>query len=63
MSESPSATAAKIERPSGDQDTRRAMKPVIKEAHEKSFSDRTNIKSAWVGEHSIVSSTSGDMAL
>jgi hypothetical protein len=37
-------------------------KPAIKEANEKSFSDRTNIKSDWVGEHRIVSSPSGDMA-
>jgi hypothetical protein len=31
-------------------------------ADRKSFSDRTNIKSYWVGEHRIVSSASGDMA-
>jgi hypothetical protein len=37
-------------------------KPAIKEANEKSFSDRTNIKGDWVGEHRIVSSPSGDMA-
>ena len=37
-------------------------KPAIKEANTKSFSDRTNIKSDWVGEHRIVSSPSGDMA-
>jgi ketosteroid isomerase-like protein len=37
-------------------------KPAIKDANEKSFSDRTNIKSDWVGEHRIVSSPSGDMA-
>jgi hypothetical protein len=37
-------------------------KPAIKEANEKSFSDRTNIKSDWVDEHRIVSSPSGDMA-
>ena len=32
------------------------------DADRKSFSDRTNIKSHWVGEHRIVSSASGDMA-
>ena len=32
------------------------------DADRKSFSDRTNIKSYWVGEHRIVSSASGDMA-
>jgi hypothetical protein len=37
-------------------------KPAIKEANQKSFSDRTNVKSDWVGEHRIVSSPSGDMA-
>jgi ketosteroid isomerase-like protein len=37
-------------------------KSAIKEANEKSFSDRTNINSDWVGEHRIVSSPSGDMA-
>ncbi len=37
-------------------------KPAIKEANATSFSDRTNIKSNWVGEHRIVSSPSGDMA-
>jgi ketosteroid isomerase-like protein len=37
-------------------------KPAIKEANEKSFSDRTNITRSWVGEHRIVSSPSGDMA-
>jgi ketosteroid isomerase-like protein len=37
-------------------------KPAIKEADTKSFSDRTNIKRNWVGEHRIVSSLSGDMA-
>jgi len=28
----------------------------------KSFSDRTNIKHSWVGEHRIVSTSAGDMA-
>jgi ketosteroid isomerase-like protein len=37
-------------------------KPAIKEANEKSFSDRTNITRSWVGEHRIMSSPSGDMA-
>ena len=37
-------------------------KPAINDANEKSFSDRTNIKSNWIGEHRIVSSPSGDMA-
>jgi len=37
-------------------------KGAIGEADTKSFSDRTNIKSGWVGEHRIVSSASGDMA-
>jgi ketosteroid isomerase-like protein len=37
-------------------------KPAIKEANEKSFSERTNITHSWVGEHRIVSSPSGDMA-
>jgi ketosteroid isomerase-like protein len=37
-------------------------KPAIQEAATKSFSDRTNIKSDWVGEHRIVSSPTGDMA-
>jgi len=32
------------------------------DADRKSFSDRTNIKSYWVGEHRIVSSASGEMA-
>src|SRR5260370_24429744 len=37
-------------------------KPAMDDANKKSFSDRTNIKSSWVGEHKIVSSPSGDMA-
>jgi ketosteroid isomerase-like protein len=37
-------------------------KPAIQAANEKSFSDRTNIRHSWVGEHRIVSSASGDMA-
>lgn len=37
-------------------------KDAIQQADENSFSDRTNIKSSWVGEHRIVSSASGDMA-
>ena len=37
-------------------------KPAIQEANKKSFSDRTNVKSSWVGEHRIVSAPSGDMA-
>ncbi|MFY9529122.1 MAG: nuclear transport factor 2 family protein [Candidatus Acidiferrales bacterium] len=37
-------------------------KPAIQDANAKSFSDRVNIKSSWVGEHRIVSSPSGDMA-
>jgi len=37
-------------------------KAAIGEADTKSFSDRTNIKSEWVGAHRIVSSASGDMA-
>jgi len=37
-------------------------KAAIGEADAKSFSDRTNIRSAWVGEHRIVSSASGEMA-
>lgn len=37
-------------------------KPAIKEASAHSFSDRSNIKSDWVGQHRIVSSNSGDMA-
>src|ERR1700730_10238683 len=34
----------------------------IKEADTKSFSDRTNIKRNWVGDHRIVPSLSGDIA-
>jgi hypothetical protein len=34
----------------------------IKAANVKSFSDRTNIKHSWVGEHRIVSTSAGDMA-
>jgi hypothetical protein len=37
-------------------------KPALKEANTKSFSDRTNIKSDWAGDHKIVISGSGDMA-
>jgi len=37
-------------------------KSAIDEANTKSFSDRTNIKSDWIGEHRIVASPSGDMA-
>ena len=37
-------------------------KPAIQDANTKSFSDRTNIKHSWVGEHRIVSAPSGDMA-
>lgn len=37
-------------------------KPAIEAAHEKSFSDRTNITHSWVGEHRIVSTATGDMA-
>jgi hypothetical protein len=37
-------------------------KPAMEEANKKSFSDRTNIKHSWVGEHRIVSAPSGDMA-
>jgi len=37
-------------------------KPAMDDANKKSFSDRTNVKSSWVGEHRIVSSPSGDMA-
>jgi ketosteroid isomerase-like protein len=37
-------------------------KPAIKEANEKSFSDRTNIKNDWESDHRVVSSPSGDMA-
>jgi len=34
----------------------------IAEADTKSFSERTHIRSEWVGEHRIVPSASGDMA-
>lgn len=34
----------------------------IQAANTKSFSDRTNIKHSWVGDHRIVSTPSGDMA-
>jgi hypothetical protein len=37
-------------------------KSAMDDANKKSFSDRTNVKSSWVGEHKIVSSPSGDMA-
>lgn len=37
-------------------------KPEIKAANEKSFSERTHITHSWVGEHRIVSTSSGDMA-
>ena len=37
-------------------------KPAMDDANKKSFSDRTNVKSSWVGDHKIVSSPSGDMA-
>jgi len=37
-------------------------KSSIGKADAKSFSDRTNIRSEWVGEHRIVSSAAGDMA-
>ena len=37
-------------------------KPAMEDANKKSFSDRTNVKSSWVGEHRIVSAPSGDMA-
>jgi hypothetical protein len=37
-------------------------KPAIQDANTKSFSDRTNIKHSWAGEHRIVSAPSGDMA-
>jgi ketosteroid isomerase-like protein len=36
--------------------------PAIRDANSKSFSDRTNIKKDWVGEHKVVSAPSGDMA-
>jgi hypothetical protein len=37
-------------------------KDAINEADNKSFSDRTNIKSEWGDDHRIVSSGAGDMA-
>jgi hypothetical protein len=37
-------------------------KPAIQAANKKSFSARTNITRAWVGDHRIVSTPSGDMA-
>src|SRR2546422_7575907 len=37
-------------------------KPAMEDANKKSFSDRTNVKSSWVGEHRIVAAPSGDMA-
>jgi hypothetical protein len=37
-------------------------KPAMEDANKKSFSDRSNVKSSWVGEHRIVSAPSGDMA-
>ena len=37
-------------------------KPAIQAANTKSFADRTNIKHSWVGEHRIVSASSGEMA-
>jgi hypothetical protein len=37
-------------------------KAAMQAANTKSFSDRTNIKSSWVGEHRIVSTPSGEMA-
>lgn len=37
-------------------------KPAIRSAQEKSFSARTNITRAWVGDHRIVSTPAGDMA-
>ena len=37
-------------------------KPAIQTAQAKSFSDRTNITRAWVGDHRIVSTPSGEMA-
>ena len=43
------------------------VKPVvgkseIKSANTKSFTDRTNIKRSWTGDHSIVATPSSDMA-
>jgi hypothetical protein len=37
-------------------------KAAMQAANTKSFSDRTNVKSSWVGEHRIVSAPSGEMA-
>ena len=37
-------------------------KSAMADANTKSFSDRINIKSSWVGEHRIGASPSGDMA-
>ncbi len=37
-------------------------KPAMEDANKKSFSDRTNVKHSWVGEHKIVSAPSSDMA-
>jgi len=37
-------------------------KPAIRSAQEKSFSGRTNMTRAWVGDHRIVSTPAGDMA-
>jgi hypothetical protein len=37
-------------------------KPAIKEANEKSFSDRIKIKNDWESDRRVVSSPSGDMA-
>ncbi|HKW16473.1 MAG TPA: hypothetical protein VJO35_03090 [Terriglobales bacterium] len=37
-------------------------KSAVQQADEKSFSDRTNVKSAWADNHRIVSSPSADMA-
>ena len=37
-------------------------KPAIQAANAQSFSDRTNITRAWVGDRRIVSTPSGDMA-
>jgi hypothetical protein len=37
-------------------------KSEIRAANSKSFSDRSNIESSWIGEHRIVAAPSGDMA-
>src|ERR1700730_9239737 len=37
-------------------------KPAIQAASAKSFSDRTNVTRAWVGDYRVVSTASGDMA-